>query len=94
MLSSFFGFRVAFGLLSLHPLVHGKDTVSTDVNVYGTNSQSPYQAFISAPDLKPPELLITENAGGLSGGYLFIGLNGKPDSTQNVPCIYGQCSLR
>jgi hypothetical protein len=81
-------------LLSIS-LVNALDTLSTDVNTYGANSQSPFQTYVSAPDLKPPELLFTKNEDGLADGYLFIGLNGKPDSTQNVPCIYGQsCSIR
>lgn len=91
LLPSFCPPRIAFALLSLLSLVHAGDTVSTDVNTYGATSQSPYQTFISAPDLKPPELLITKNVGKLANGYLFIGVDGKPDSTQNLPCIYGQC---
>jgi hypothetical protein len=73
--------------------LHGGDAVSTDVEAYGATSQSPYQTFISAPDLKPPELLISTNLGELANGYLFIGVDGKPESTQNVPCIYGLCSV-
>ena len=89
MLPSFSVSRFAMTLLSLFPLVHAKDSLSTDVNAYGVDSQSPYQTFVSAPDLNPPELLITKNSEGLADGYLFIGLDGKPDSTQNVPSIYG-----
>ncbi len=81
--------RLATALLPIISLTHAQGAFSTDLNAYGATSQSPYQTFISAPDLKPPELLFTKNAGPLADGYLFIGLDGKPDSTQNVPCIYG-----
>lgn len=91
LLPSFSGIPLVLILLPLLSSVHAGDTVSTDSNTYGANSQSPYQTFISAPELKPPEILVTKNVGGLADGYLFIGLDGKPDSTQNVPCIYGQC---
>lgn len=77
-------------LLSLLSLVQARDSVSFDANTYGANSQSPFQTFVSTPDLKPPELLFTKNAGGLADGYLFLGVNGKPDSIQNVPSIFGQ----
>jgi hypothetical protein len=86
--------RLGVALLSLLAFVHAQDSVSTDANAYGANSQSPYQTFVSAPDLKPPELLFTKNEGKLADGYLFIGLNGKPESTQNVPSIYGQPTSR
>jgi hypothetical protein len=89
MLPFFLSAFASTSLLSFS-LVNALDTLSTDVDTYGANSQSPYQTYVSAPDLKPPELLFTKNEGGLADGYLFIGLNGKPDSTQNVPCIYGQ----
>lgn len=88
LLPSFSGIPLVLILLPLLSSVHAGDTVSTDSNTYGANSQSPYQTFISAPELKPPEILVTKNVGGLADGYLFIGLDGKPDSTQNVPCIY------
>lgn len=78
-------------LISSFCLAHARDSLSTDPEAYGANSQSPYQSYISAPDLKPPELLFTKNVGGLADGYLFIGLDGKPDSTQNVPSIFSQC---
>ncbi len=82
--------RLGLALLHLLSLVRARDAVSSDLNAYGANSQSPYQSFISAPDLKPPELLFTKTEAGIADGYLFIGVNGKPDSTQNVPSIYGK----
>lgn len=82
--------QLGLALLHLLSLVHAGDVVSYDLNTYGANSQSPYQSFVSAPDLKPPELLFTKNEPGIADGYLFIGVNGKPDSTQNVPSIYGR----
>ena len=86
---SFCSLQLALALLSLLALIHARDSVSNDVNIYGLTSSSPFQSFESAPDLKPSELLFTKNEAGIADGYLFIGLNGKPDSTQNVPCIYG-----
>jgi hypothetical protein len=83
--------RPAFALLWFVAHVYAGDAVSYNVETYGATSQSPHQTFISAPDLKPPELLISKNVGELADGYLFIGVDGKPDSAQNVPCIYGQC---
>jgi len=87
-------FQAACALLWFTVHVYAGDVVSTDVEAYGATSQSPYQTFISAPDLKPPELLLSTNLGGLANGYLFIGVDGKPDSSQNVPCIYGLCSAQ
>lgn len=81
--------QLALALLSLFAIIHARDVVSNDVNTYGATSSSPFQVFESAPDLKPPELLFTKNEPGIADGYLFIGVNGKPESTQNVPCIYG-----
>lgn len=89
MLLSFSPSRLTVTFLSLLSLVQARDSVSTDATAYGANSQSPFQTYVSAPDLKPPELLFTKNAGGLADGYLFLGVNGKPDSTQNVPSIFG-----
>jgi hypothetical protein len=89
MVSSVSLHRLGFAFFCLLPFVHARDAVSSDLNAYGASSQSPYQSFVSAPDLKPPELLFTKNEAGISDGYLFIGVNGKPGSTQNVPSIYG-----
>ena len=89
MLPSLAHLQLGLALLASFSSVHAKDAVSSDLNAYGANSQSPYQSFVSAPDLKPPELLFTKNEAGIADGYLFIGVNGKPDSTQNVPSIYG-----
>jgi hypothetical protein len=92
MLLSLFPSRTACALLWFLALVYAGDVVSTELEAYGATSQSPYQTFISAPDLKPPELLLSTDLGQLADGYLFIGVDGKPDSTQNVPSIFGQCS--
>lgn len=91
MPTSSFLSRVLILFLPLLSFLRAEDKVSTDPNTYGAISHSPYQTFISAPDLKPPELLVTKNEGAIADGYVFIGVNGKPDSTQNVPCIFGLC---
>lgn len=70
-------------------IVRAIDSVSTDINAYGTDGDTPFQTYVSNPDVKPPELLITKAEQGLADGYLFIGVDGKPASTQNVPCIFG-----
>jgi hypothetical protein len=88
-------FAVAL-LLSASSPVHAQDAFSTDLETYGTNDPSgtPFQTYLSNPDVKPPELQINSNQSGLAPGYVFIGVDGKPTSGQNVPVIYDMSEER
>ena len=77
-------------LLSATPFVHGQ-FASTDASTYGDDSPTPFQTFMSNTDVKPPELLVTKYVDSVpNSGYMFVGVDGKPSSTQNVPCIFGK----
>ncbi len=76
--------------LLLSNVAHAIDSMSTDNNTYGASSDTPWQTYLSAPSLKPPELLITKAEQGLADGLVFLGVLGEPSSTQNVPCIFGE----
>jgi hypothetical protein len=82
--------RLWTAALLFSSFVHSQEAPSTDPAAYGADTETPFQTYVSAPDLKPPQLLITKNEGQLTDGYLFIGVDGEPDSMQNVPCIFGQ----
>lgn len=82
--------RLGAAALLFSSFVRAQEAPSTDPATYGADTETPFQTYVSAPDLKPPQLLISKNEGELADGYLFIGLDGEPDSTQNVPCIFGQ----
>ncbi|KAI9702782.1 MAG: hypothetical protein M1836_007996 [Candelina mexicana] len=75
-------------LLLLCAVAHAIDTLSTSNDTYGASSDTPWQTYQSAPRLKPPELLVTKAEQGLEDGLVFVGINGEPGSTQNVPCIF------
>ncbi|KAF2496591.1 hypothetical protein BU16DRAFT_458891 [Lophium mytilinum] len=84
--------------LSLLPLLFssfvGSDSISFDVNSYGNDDPTPFQTYLSNQDVKPPELLVTKNSSGLSDGFVFIGVDGKPTSGQNNPVIYEMSNKR
>ncbi|KAF2105776.1 ASST-domain-containing protein [Lophiotrema nucula] len=72
------------------------DSVSYDYDTYaeGDPAGAPYQTYLSNTDLKPLELQINSNQSGLASGYVFIGVNGEPTSTQNWPAIYDMSEER
>ena len=75
----------------LLPLVVAQDSVSYDINSYGADDPSgtPFQTYMSNPNVKPPQMQINRNGTGLQGGYVFLGVNGLPSSGQNWPGIFG-----
>jgi hypothetical protein len=87
---------LAAGLLAASSLVHAQDSVSFDINSYGQGDASgtPFQTYQSNSDLKPPQLQINKNSSGLAPGYVFIGVDGAPTSTQNWPTIFDMSEER
>ncbi|KAI9714163.1 MAG: hypothetical protein M1812_006491 [Candelaria pacifica] len=79
---------LAVCLLLLCTIAHAIDTLSTSNDTYGASNDTPWQTYLSAPSLKPPEILVTKAEQGLADGLVFVGVNGEPASTQNVPCIF------
>jgi hypothetical protein len=47
-----------------------------------------FQSFRSNPELKAPRLCINSTK-GISDGYVFLGIDGNPDSEMNRPTIIG-----
>ncbi|KIW06096.1 uncharacterized protein PV09_03265 [Verruconis gallopava] len=81
----------------LAPLaVFAGDSISTDLDTYGSGDSqgTPYQTYLSNADVKPPQLQINSNSSGTAPGYVFIGVDGKPTSGQNVPVIYDMSAER
>ncbi|KAI9734931.1 MAG: hypothetical protein M1834_002011 [Cirrosporium novae-zelandiae] len=77
----------AAGLLSLSSVVKAIDVVSYDADDYGQDDDTPYQRYLSAPNLKPPEMLVTTLEDGIADGFVFIGTDGAPSSNQRAPVI-------
>jgi hypothetical protein len=85
---------LAWLLVSSLPLAFSQDSVSYNLASYGSGSDSPSQTYMSNANVQPPEMLVNKNGTGLAEGYVFIGVDGKPDSGQNWPAIYGMSSFR
>lgn len=83
--------NLAASLLIALPFAIGQDSVSHDIDTYGSNDPSgtPFQTYMSNTDVKPPQLQINSNQSGLASGYVFIGVDGEPTSSQNWPAIFG-----
>jgi hypothetical protein len=67
-----------------------QDSVSYDLSSYETGGETPHQSFRSNANVQPPEMLITRNGSGLQSGYVFLGIDGQPDSGQEWPVIFGK----
>ncbi|KAF2648108.1 hypothetical protein K491DRAFT_722852 [Lophiostoma macrostomum CBS 122681] len=87
---------LAAGLLAASSLVHAQDSVSFNIDTYGQGDASgtPFQTYQSNSDVKPPQLQINKNSSGLAAGYVFIGVDGAPTSSQNWPTIYDMSDER
>ena len=77
-------------LLAALPLAFSQDSVAYDAGSYGAESESPSQSYMSNANVSPPEMLVTRNGTALADGYIFIGVDGKPESGQNWPAIFGE----
>ncbi|KAK5174743.1 uncharacterized protein LTR77_001826 [Saxophila tyrrhenica] len=70
------------------PLAFSQDSVSYDMQDYSAQSESPSQSYMSNANVSPPEMLVNKNGSGLMDGYIFIGVDGSPDSGQDWPTIF------
>ncbi|KAK3717490.1 hypothetical protein LTR37_005880 [Vermiconidia calcicola] len=75
-------------LLASLQLAFSQDSVSYDIDSYGGGTESPSQTYMSNTIVQPPEMQVNRNGTGLQSGYIFIGVDGAPDSGQNWPAIY------